>query len=64
MVTEVALDTFQLKVAELPVVIVPGLAVKESITGAPADGTGADAPVTITWVVAVTLPAGLMALRV
>jgi hypothetical protein len=64
MVTDTAFDTFQLKVAEFPAVIVPGLAVKEFMTGEPADGTGADAAVTITCVVAVTLPAELVALRV
>jgi hypothetical protein len=45
-VTDVAFDTFQLKVAELPAVILDGLAVKELTTGRPAGGDGA--PETIT----------------
>jgi hypothetical protein len=62
MVTDVAFDTLQLKVAEPPRLILDGLAVKELITGNP-PGEGA-APETITWVVAVTLPAELEAVRV
>jgi hypothetical protein len=62
-VTDVAFDTFQLKVVELPRLILDGLAMKELITGRAA-GTGGGAPETITWVVAVTLPAELEAVRV
>jgi hypothetical protein len=61
-VTDVALDTFQLKVAEPPAVILGGLAVKEFTNGRLAGGGAA--PVTITWVVAVVLPAELEAVRV
>jgi hypothetical protein len=62
-VTEVAFDTFQLKVAGLPTVIPEGLAVKELTTGRPADDDGA--PETMTWAVAVVLlPAALVAVRV
>ena len=39
-VTDVAFDTFQLKVDELPAVILGGLAVKELTTGRPAGGDG------------------------
>jgi hypothetical protein len=61
-VTDVAFDTFQLKVAEPPRLILDGLAVKELITGRVAGG--GVAAVTITCVVAVTLPAVLEAVRV
>jgi hypothetical protein len=46
-VTDVAFDTFQLKVVELPRLILDGLAMKELITGRAA-GTGGGAAVTIT----------------
>jgi hypothetical protein len=62
MVTDVAFDTLQLKVVELPRLIVDGLAMKELITGKPAS-VGV-APETITWVVTVMLPAELEAVRV
>jgi hypothetical protein len=63
-VTDVAFDTLQLKVVELPRLILDGLAMKELITGK-LPGVGGDgAPVTITCVVAVTLPAELEAVRV
>jgi hypothetical protein len=64
MVNDVAFNTLQLKVAELPRLILDGLAMKELITGK-LPGVGGDgAPVTITCVVAVTLPAELEAVRV
>jgi hypothetical protein len=47
-VTDVAFDTFQPKVAELPAVIPDGLAVKELTTGRPAGVGGDGAPETIT----------------
>jgi hypothetical protein len=61
-VTDVAFETFQLKLAESPRLILDGLAVKELITGRVAGG--GVAPVTITSVVAVMLPAVLEAVRV
>jgi hypothetical protein len=61
-VTDVAFDTLQLKVVEPPRLILDGLAMKELITGKP-PGEGA-APETITWVVAVMLPAELDAVSV
>jgi hypothetical protein len=62
-VIDVAFDTFQLKPDEPPRDILDGLAVKELITGKVA-GVGGVAAVTITWVVAVMLPAELEAVRV
>jgi hypothetical protein len=62
-VIDVAFDTFQLKVVELPRLILDGLAMKELITGSPV-GVGGGAPATITCVVAVTLPALLEAVSV
>jgi hypothetical protein len=59
--TDVAFDTFQLKPAEPPRLMLDGLATNELITGNPED---VGAPETITWVVAVTLPAELEAVRV
>jgi len=50
-----------LSVEEAPPAIAHGLAVKELITGRPAAGDGAE---TTTWVVAVALPASLVAIRV
>jgi hypothetical protein len=47
-VTDVAFDTFQLKVAELPAVIPGGLAVKELTTGRTAGVGGNGAPETMT----------------
>jgi hypothetical protein len=47
-VTDVAFDTFQLKVAELPAVIPGGLTVKELTTGRPAGVGGDGAPETMT----------------
>ena len=58
--TEVAFETFQLKLLEPPTVMLDGLAMKELITGKPVGV----APETITCVVAVTLPAELDAVRV
>jgi hypothetical protein len=62
-VTDVAFDTFQLKLVELPRLMLDGLAMKEFITGKPVGG-GGEAPETRTCVVAVTLPAELEAVRV
>jgi hypothetical protein len=68
MVTDVALDTFQLKTDELPPVMPGGLAMKELTTGRPATagaaGGAAGVPATITWQVAVRLPEELVAVRV
>jgi hypothetical protein len=64
MVTDVAFDTFQLKVAELPAVMLGGLAVKELTTGNPAGVGGDGASETMTWAVAVLLPAALVAVSV
>jgi hypothetical protein len=64
MVTDVAFDTFQLKVTELPAVMLGGLAVKELTTGWPAVDGAAGVPATITWQVAVRLPEELDAVRV
>jgi hypothetical protein len=64
MVTDVAFDTFQLKVTELPAVMLGGLAVKELMTGSPAAGGAAGVPATITWQVVVMLPEALVAVRV
>jgi hypothetical protein len=64
MVTDVALDTFQLKADELPAVMPDGLAVKELTTGRPAAGGAAGVPATITWQVVVMLPEALVAVRV
>jgi hypothetical protein len=44
-VTDVAFETFQLKLVEPPTVMLDGLAMKELITGSPVDG---GAPETIT----------------
>ena len=62
--TDEAFDTFQLKLAESPRLIMDGLAVKELITGKPEAVGGDGAPETITCVEAVTLPAVLEAVRV
>ena len=62
--TDVAFDTFQLKVAELPAVMLGGLAVKELITGRPAGSDVVGVSETITCVVAATLPTSLAASRV
>jgi hypothetical protein len=64
MVTDVAFDTLQPKVVEPPRLILDGLAMKELITGKPAGVGEGVAPETITWVVAVMLPAELEAVRV
>jgi hypothetical protein len=61
MATDVEFDTFQFKVAELPAIMLGGLAVKELTTGIPAGGDSV--PETITCVVATTLPASLVAVR-
>jgi hypothetical protein len=47
-VTDVAFGTLQLKVAELPTVILGGLTVKELTTGRPAGVGGDGAPETMT----------------
>jgi hypothetical protein len=62
--TDVAFDTLQLKVAELPTVMPGGLAVKELITGRLTGSGGDTVSETITCVVAATLPAALVAVRV
>jgi hypothetical protein len=48
MVTDVAFDTFQLKVTELPAVMLGGLAMKELMTGRPVDAGVDGVPETIT----------------
>jgi hypothetical protein len=66
MVTEVAFDTFQLRVVELPADILGGLAIKELITGRLEDGgcvVDGDVPETTILVVAVILPALFVAVR-
>jgi hypothetical protein len=63
MATDVEFDTFQFKVAELPALIVGGLAVKELITGRLTSSGGDSVSETITCVVATTLPAPLVAVR-
>lgn len=62
--TDVAFDTFQLKVAESPAVTPGGLAVKELMTGIPAGSGVVGVSETITCVVAATLPPALVAVRV
>jgi hypothetical protein len=62
--TDVAFDTFQLRVVELPRLIMDGVATKELITGKPVVVGGDVVPETITCVVAVMLPAALEAVRV
>jgi len=61
-ITEVAFDTFQLKLLEPPRLTLDGLAVKKLIMGRVA-GVGAGV-LTITCVVAGTLPAELVAVSV
>jgi hypothetical protein len=63
MVIDVAFDTFQLKVDELPAVTPEGLAVKVT-TGRLVDGGVAGVPATMIWQVAVILPEALVAVRV
>ena len=68
-VTVFASDTSQLNIEELPVVMLPGLAVKKLITGGLTEGGGSGggsggAPETVTRALAVTVPAALVAVRV
>jgi hypothetical protein len=68
-VTDEALETFQLSIAEPPILIAAGLAVKELITGTPeragvSVGDESPAEATITRTVAVLLPPGPVAVKV
>jgi len=62
--TDAAFDTFQVRLVESPMVMMEGLVVNELITGNPEGVGGGAAPVTITSVVAVTLPEELKAVSV
>ena len=62
--TDVASDTSQLKIVELPAVIAGGVAVNELMIGRPAGMGDVAVPATVTRVVAIVLPLALVAVKV